>query len=491
MELLSSPWIAEFAKQRQHGQHSVIYGNIYDQVIYRNNALTVEEFLNSYFQDNNFEIILYYSQLEGYRFEGEKNGLTSYEKFYHIVNPNGLPKAYDPHKTRNNIAPGAAIADISKVLEQNTVTAVAIINLGDLLTSEANRYSSEERLLLAGLKKATLKASLVESNKEMRRNTLIILGSDLKRIPEWLYFDNPYVELVQVSLPSRDIRCHYTKRILSNFYQDLSLTQDSNYEAIVTRELADLTEGFRLLDIRSLSFTSLKHQISLQPRNIWRLVDCYKFGKRADPWEKLDFTKIQNAQAQLSSRVIGQDKAVKTVTDILVSAKVGLTMNPEGTISSKPKGIFFFVGPTGVGKTELAKALTELVFGDEKAFARFDMSEYKEQHAAEKLTGSPPGFVGYGEGGQLTNRVLENPYSILLFDEIEKAHSTVLDKFLQILEDGRLTDGQGKTAYFNQSIIIFTSNIGASKLLQEKANLQTKDYTEIEFFLNIKSEIFF
>ena len=160
-------------------------------------------------------------------------------------------------------------------------------------------------------------------------------------------------------------------------------------------------------------------------------------------------------------------------------------------LSTKPKGIFFFVRPTGMGKTEVAKALTELVFGDEKAFARFDMSEYKEQHAAEKLTGSPPGFVGYGEGGQLTNRVLENPYSILLFDEIEKSHSTVIDKFLQILEDGRLTDGQGKTAYFNQSIIIFTSNIGASKLLQEKANLQTKDYTEIEFFFKYKVRDFF
>ncbi len=117
-----------------------------------------------------------------------------------------------------------------------------------------------------------------------------------------------------------------------------------------------------------------------------------------------------------------------------------------------------------MGKTELAKSLSRLIFGDEEAFARFDMSEYKEEHAAEKLAGSPPGFVGYEEGGQLTNRVLANPYSILLFDEIEKAHPKVLDKFLQVLEDGRLTDGKGQTAYFNQTVIIFTSNIGASDL---------------------------
>ena len=108
--------------------------------------------------------------------------------------------------------------------------------------------------------------------------------------------------------------------------------------------------------------------------------------------------------------------------------------------------------------------MAQLLFGDEQAFARFDMSEYKEEHAAEKLAGAPPGFVGYEEGGQLTNRVMERPYSILLFDEIEKAHPKVLDKFLQILEDGRLTDGKGQTAYFNQTVIVFTSNIGASDL---------------------------
>nr|VFK24601.1 MAG: AAA domain (Cdc48 subfamily) [Candidatus Kentron sp. MB]VFK27090.1 MAG: AAA domain (Cdc48 subfamily) [Candidatus Kentron sp. MB]VFK74911.1 MAG: AAA domain (Cdc48 subfamily) [Candidatus Kentron sp. MB] len=122
------------------------------------------------------------------------------------------------------------------------------------------------------------------------------------------------------------------------------------------------------------------------------------------------------------------------------------------------------MGPTGVGKTELAKALAELIFGDENRMQRFDMSEYAEQHAAEKLTGSPPGYVGYEEGGQLTNYVRENPFSLLLFDEIEKADGRVMDKFLQILEDGRLTDSKGQTAYFSQSVIIFTSNIGSDSL---------------------------
>jgi ATPases with chaperone activity, ATP-binding subunit len=127
-----------------------------------------------------------------------------------------------------------------------------------------------------------------------------------------------------------------------------------------------------------------------------------------------------------------------------------------------PKGALFFVGPTGVGKTELAKSLAAFLFGDEDACIRFDMSEFNHEHSDQRLVGAPPGYVGYEEGGQLTNAVKRKPFSVLLFDEIEKAHPRILDKFLQILEDGRLTDGKGDTVSFAESVIIFTSNIGAA-----------------------------
>jgi ATP-dependent Clp protease ATP-binding subunit ClpA len=145
-------------------------------------------------------------------------------------------------------------------------------------------------------------------------------------------------------------------------------------------------------------------------------------------------------------------------------AKLGMTDIAGKAVSSKPRGVFFFVGPTGVGKTELSKAIAELIFGDEKALLRFDMSEYSEDHQQARFVGAPPGYVGFDQGGQLTNAISEKPFSVVLFDEIEKAHTRILDKFLQILDDGRLTDGMGKTVYFTESIIIFTSNLGTRRV---------------------------
>src|SRR5205814_1862259 len=153
-------------------------------------------------------------------------------------------------------------------------------------------------------------------------------------------------------------------------------------------------------------------------------------------------------------RVKGQDAVIEQVVPTLIRAKMGMSDVGGGQHSSKPRGVFFFVGPTGVGKTELSKAIAELIFGDEKAMIRFDMSEYSEEHQQARLIGAPPGYVGFDQGGQLTNAIIEKPFSVVLFDEIEKAHGRILDKFLQILDEGRLTDGMGRTVYFSEAILI-------------------------------------
>ena len=170
--------------------------------------------------------------------------------------------------------------------------------------------------------------------------------------------------------------------------------------------------------------------------------------------------KLLRLEDELKKRVIGQDEAVKVVCDAVLRARAGMK-DP-----SKPIGSFIFLGPTGVGKTELAKTLARILFDSEENMIRIDMSEYMEKHSVSRLVGPPPGYVGYEEGGQLTEAVRRHPYSVILFDEIEKAHEDVFNMFLQILDDGRLTDNKGKTVDFKNTIIIMTSNIGSSYLLE-------------------------
>ena len=174
--------------------------------------------------------------------------------------------------------------------------------------------------------------------------------------------------------------------------------------------------------------------------------------------------RLKNLEKTLHARVIGQDEAVEAVAKAIRRGRVGLK-DPK-----RPIGSFLFLGPTGVGKTELSKALAESLFGDENAMIRIDMSEYMEPHSVSKLIGSPPGYVGFDEGGQLTEKIRRKPYSVILFDEIEKAHPDVMNMLLQILEDGRLTDSQGRTVNFKNTVVIMTSNIGA-RLITDKKTL--------------------
>jgi len=170
--------------------------------------------------------------------------------------------------------------------------------------------------------------------------------------------------------------------------------------------------------------------------------------------------KLMNLEEILHRRVIGQDEAVKAVSDAVLRARAGLK-DPK-----RPIGSFIFLGPTGVGKTELAKALAESLFDTEQNMVRIDMSEYMEKHAVSRLIGAPPGYVGYDEGGQLTEAVRRKPYSVILFDEIEKAHPDVFNILLQLLDDGRLTDNQGRTVNFKNTVVIMTSNIGSEYMLE-------------------------
>jgi ATP-dependent Clp protease ATP-binding subunit ClpB len=181
-----------------------------------------------------------------------------------------------------------------------------------------------------------------------------------------------------------------------------------------------------------------------------------------------DVEKLLHVEDRLRRRVVGQDEALLLVANAVRRARAGLG-DPR-----RPIGSFLFMGPTGVGKTELARALAEFLFDDEKALLRLDMSEYMEKHTVARLLGAPPGYIGYDEGGQLTEAVRRRPYAVVLFDEIEKAHSDVFNVLLQVLDDGRLTDGKGRTVDFRNTVLIMTSNV-ASDLIQEMAHGEGDD----------------
>lgn len=202
-----------------------------------------------------------------------------------------------------------------------------------------------------------------------------------------------------------------------------------------------------------------------------------------------------NIESKLHHRVVGQDEAVTTISDAIRRSRSGLSE------PNKPYGSFLFLGPTGVGKTELSKALAEFLFDSEDHLIRIDMSEFMEKHTVSRLIGAPPGYIGYDEGGYLTEAVRRKPYSVILLDEVEKAHPDVFNILLQVLDDGRLTDGQGRTVDFKNTVIIMTSNL-ASQMIQDKANEdyqilklavmgEVKNYFKPEFINRIDEVVVF
>ncbi len=191
--------------------------------------------------------------------------------------------------------------------------------------------------------------------------------------------------------------------------------------------------------------------------------------------------KIANIEHRLHERVIGQDIAVETVSNAILRSRAGLQD------SNKPIGSFLFIGPTGVGKTELARSLAQFLFDDENAMVRIDMSEYMEKFSVSRLIGAPPGYVGYEEGGQLTEAVRRRPYSVVLLDEIEKAHTDVFNVLLQVLDDGRLTDGKGRTVNFRNTIIIMTSNIGTDIIQEKFSQVKPEEYDYV--YEDVENEV--
>ncbi len=395
--------------------------------------------------------------------------------------PKTTGRAYDLGSSASGGAPGALAASggtdsaaalrtpasfFSALLRRFTTTrtdkpAAFLIDGSDTLFGDARSLSEAEReqLLLLSQTLRESKCSLDGTALSSNEDLLVLITPRIGFIPPRFYQDNPAVSDVPVPRPERSDREAFLRRLLPALMVKEAISPGSRDFA----DFVDALDGFTYRDMQQLA--RLSRQEGGQDRLSWkRLVQLYRYGQSSSPWEDLDRKKLDLLVETLREQVKGQDHVIDRIRDVVVNAYMGLSGLQHSARQQRPKGIFFFVGPTGVGKTETAKALARFLFGEEEACLRFDMSEYSAEHSDQRLVGAPPGYVGYEEGGQLTNAVRRRPFSVILFDEIEKAHPRIFDKFLQVLEDGRLTDGKGDTVSFSESVLVFTSNIGASEV---------------------------
>lgn len=334
---------------------------------------------------------------------------------------------------------------------------VVLFYLDKLVSYRQVGYGEEERELLIWLEK------VIENIMPNHRLVLVALQDTM--VPIELYTHSPKTYVLSIPMPDKADRIAYLRHRLGDDNQHLEL-------------IADLTDGLFLRDL-----DNIVHEVQSgrgwSSREVRRLVNKYRIGEQEDHWGQLSIEKLNDAPRWFIQQegVKGQDEAIRKVIDMLCLARAGLSGVSSGT-ATKPKGVLFFAGPTGVGKTFLAKKLAKFLFATEEAFLRFDMSEFKEEHTVSKFIGSPPGYVGYEQGGMLTNAVRQKPFCVILFDEVEKAHPKIMDIFLQILDDGRLTDSRGQTVFFTEAVIIFTSNIGTRTTDSRGAPIGERDTLE-------------
>lgn len=500
-------WMQEFNRFQALKSQFFLYGNVYDCYYFPVNYHMVEKsgdlkwarfndiryLLSLYLKNEGYETIVYYDIIDGLAVESIDSEICRENLLEQLGENNPNIKSYFGSKNIENIEKNVSdtLSLFRFLVSNNKKLSAGIINYASRFSSNPNSLTDEERRHFLKLLKSAQDARTFRDKNSMR-NILIFICDKLNDIPSWILLENPLTKGIEVLKPNKDERNRFFQVQCGRFFQEGEPLDKKKISSI----FSDITDGLANQELENL--VTISNQEKIHVNSIQKIVDLFKYGTKENFWENLEKSKIDNAETELKKRVVGQDPAIKMAVDIIRRAKLGLHSIDQRKTRNKPKGVLFFAGPTGVGKTELAKSLAELIFRDEDAIIRFDMSEYNDSNSDVKLIGSPPGYVGYEEGGQLTSQMKAKPFSIVLFDEIEKAHPVVFDKFLQILDDGRLTDGKGETIYFSESLIIFTSNLGVYKEDEYGRRIQNikfedsykvmsgKIMSEIENFFNTK-----
>jgi ATP-dependent Clp protease ATP-binding subunit ClpA len=423
----------------------ILFGNVYDVLPlplseedrYIPYPLTkyLGELLTIY---SNYELVVEYVPLEGFQFVSGK------VEIYKEITKRGLPDRV--------ITIMDAYETIKHIVTNKEQKCSVLINFGSRMTDIS--CSRDYPDFMYHMFRLSLQQNPT-GNPPTFNPVLFIVDKD-NDIPAWYVLENPRVRIISIPKPDFEIRRYIAKAILPRVKGWSELDEDKKEGVLKT--FVDMTSGMYSREMLSIVQLAIREELSAS--EIGESIRRYKVGVPDNPWAKIDKDKLLRAEEYLRRRVMGQEQAIRKAADILRRAYMNLSGAQYSRYSTRPKGILFFAGPTGVGKTEMAKALAELIFGSEHNYIRFDMSEFSQEHTNQRLIGAPPGYVGYETGGELTNAVKQNPFSVILFDEIEKAHPRILDIFLQILDDGRLTSAKGETVYFSESVIIFTSNLG-------------------------------
>lgn len=458
-------WLQNFSRQASIRRAIVLHGNTLDIGLDPQSGqyAAVPELASAALRQVGFDQVVLWNRTEGMR------GISAEQQqalYADAAGPAAAPprgSAYDMGAPPAVTAPKAIDPlDFFRLVQQRMnrpgrQRTAFVIEWSHYLFGNANGLSEAERQWLLLLTSATAVPVEIDSENLARPSDLLVFVCTRNAsLPPSYMQGNPALAEIVVPEPTRPQREEFVRRNLDRWVLDAPLVPGRG----AFNDFIDSLEGLTLRDMQQL--IKLSRQTAPERLKPEALCNLYKFGDRRSPWEELSREKLRTLTEVIGARVIGQQQAVAKVRQVIIRAFTGLSGLQHSRKQRMPKGILFFVGPTGVGKTELAKALAGFLFGDDEACVRFDMSEFNHEHSDQRLVGAPPGYVGYEEGGQLTNAVKRRPFSVLLFDEIEKAHPRILDKFLQILEDGRLTDGKGETVSFAESVIIFTSNIGAA-----------------------------
>ncbi len=462
----------------------IIDGNVGDVYLDdKNQIVDLKKYLTEMLEDLKYDDIVYWDRVSG--IEGDISSLKITEE----KEVEGEEYSLDDEDENQNTTisngnfkePSEIFNLVFKNLTNKNRKTVFILNWSDYLFSNGGQYDNEERQNLTLLGKSIKDKKVNYLSTDVNESTIILITNKLSNFPLSFYQANPEVSTITLSKPDRLERRRLLEKIEAGFELKFN-PGETLLNSSRTNEYIDVLEDFTNREIIQMAKLSRKEE----KLTFDKLYLLFKYGEKDNPWEKLAYEDVKNIKKKLSERVVGQDEAIEKIEKTVVKAYMGLTGLHKTSSRSMPKGVFFFVGPTGVGKTELSKALAKFLFGDEQACIRFDMSEYAQENSDQKLIGAPPGYVGYEQGGQLTNAIKEKPFSVILFDEIEKAakpNPRILDIFLQILEDGRLTDSKGETVYFSESIIIFTSNLGASEVKPS----DNKEETAEEFIKIVKN----